>query len=258
MAKYGMVIDLGSCIGCGACIAACDFENETPWEEGKRRTHVPEIFLGVYPDATRLFAPRLCEHCENAPCVAVCPTGASYVNEDGVVLVNADLCIGCEYCVVACPFNARYLDTRRRVVDKCTFCYDNRVLQGRQPACVETCVGGARIFGDLEDPNSEVSRFLSSVDKNRVLNIGERYNLETKVLYVIPKSKRVKDALLSILDRRSPTNVQLASGWRDILKKAGWAGFIIALIISSGMALTHIRARKKREREVEAAGGEEA
>ncbi len=187
MAKYGMVIDLGTCLGCGACIAACDFENETPWEEGKRRTHVPEFIFGEFPDVERLFVPRLCMHCEDPPCVTVCPTGASYKNKDGVVLVHYDICIGCKYCAVACPYNARYVDERKRAIDKCTFCYDNRVLQGRQPACVETCVGGARIFGDLEDPNSEVYKLVHSGE-----TIALRADLGThpKVRYILRRKKR--------------------------------------------------------------------
>ncbi|MDK2373262.1 MAG: 4Fe-4S dicluster domain-containing protein [Candidatus Korarchaeota archaeon] len=185
MAKYGMVMDLRTCLGCGACIAACDFENETPWEEGKRRTHVPEFIFGEFPNVKRLFVPRLCMHCENPPCVTVCPTGASYINEDGVVLVRYDICIGCKYCAVACPYNARYVDERKRAIDKCTFCYDNRVLQGRQPACVETCVGHARIFGDLEDPNSEVYKLVQSGEA-----VPLRPDLSTgpKVFYIFKSS----------------------------------------------------------------------
>lgn len=162
MARYAMVIDTRSCIGCGACMAACDLENDTAWEEGKRRTHVPEFFFGEYPEVRRIFVPRLCMHCEDPPCVFVCPTGASYVNEDGVVLVKHEICIGCKYCIIACPYNARYVDHRIRSVDKCTFCYENRVMKGKLPACVETCVGHARIFGDLDDPNSEVHKLVTT------------------------------------------------------------------------------------------------
>lgn len=185
MVRYGMIIDLRSCIGCGACIAACDMENETPWEEGKRRTYVPKFFFGTYPNVTAVFIPRLCMHCENPPCVTVCPTGASYKTDDGVVLVNYDICIGCKYCVVACPYDARYVDHRRRAVDKCTFCYENRVREGRLPACVETCVGHARIFGDLDDPNSEAGRLaMSGLAKPLRPDLGTK----PKVLY-IPKVK---------------------------------------------------------------------
>ncbi len=143
-------------------MAACDLENYTAWEEGKRRTHVPEFFFGEYPEVRRIFVPRLCMHCEDPPCVFVCPTGASYVNEDGVVLVKHEICIGCKYCIIACPYNARYVDHRIRSVDKCTFCYENRVMKGKLPACVETCVGHARIFGDLDDPNSEVHKLVTT------------------------------------------------------------------------------------------------
>ncbi len=190
MTKYGMVIDLGSCLGCGACIAACDFENQTPWEEGKRRTHVPEFIFGEYPNVERLFVPRLCMHCEDPPCVAVCPTGASYKNEDGVVLVRYDMCIGCKYCVVACPYNARYVDERKHAIDKCTFCYNNRVSQGREPACVESCVGGARIFGDLEDPNSEVYKLIHS---GEAVPLRADLGTHPKVRYIFRRKKREGD-----------------------------------------------------------------
>ncbi|MDK2464921.1 MAG: 4Fe-4S dicluster domain-containing protein [Candidatus Korarchaeota archaeon] len=185
MTRYGMIIDLRSCIGCGACIAACDMENETPWEEGKRRTHVPRFTFGSYPNVTVVYMPRLCMHCENPPCVSVCPTGASHVTADGVVLVEHDLCIGCKYCVVACPYDARYVDERIRSVDKCTFCYTNRVLKGEVPACDATCPGRVRIFGDLDDPNSEAGRLAASgLAKPLRPDLGTN----PKVLYV-PKVK---------------------------------------------------------------------
>lgn len=181
MARYAMVIDTRSCLGCGACIAACDLENKTDWRDGKRRTHVPEFTFGEFPNVSKIFVPRLCMHCENPPCVSVCPTGASYKNEDGVVLVHHDICIGCKYCVVACPYEARYLDDRTGTIDKCTFCYDNRVLNGREPACVETCVGHTRIFGDLDDPNSEVYKLVNS---STAVQLRPDLMTEPKVFYV--------------------------------------------------------------------------
>ena len=185
MARYGMIIDLRLCIGCEACIAACDMENETPWEEGKRRTHVPRFDFGSYPDLTVLYVPRLCMHCENPPCVSVCPTGASYKNEDGVVIVNYDLCIGCKYCILTCPYDARYVDERKKAVDKCIFCYENRVTRGMLPACAATCPGGARIFGDMDDPRSEAGRLAAS---GLARPLRPDLGTKPKVLY-IPKVK---------------------------------------------------------------------
>ncbi len=178
MAKYSMVINLNACTGCMACVAACSLENQTPYWNRKYRTHVEDISLGTFPDVKRILFPRLCMHCENSPCVTVCPTGASYRTEDGIVLVNPEKCMGCGYCIIACPFGARYRYEKDDVkeakkiygknnehkvphVDKCTFCV-HRVREGRQPACVETCPTGARIFGDLEDPKSEVYKLVKS------------------------------------------------------------------------------------------------
>ena len=178
MARYGMVINLQACVGCGACMVACATENETPFWNDKFRTHVEDKTEGEFPDVQRVFLPRLCMHCEDTPCQKACPTGATYVTEEGIVLVNQDRCIGCFACIVACPYDARYPYEKEEVerekeifgeegihrvphVDKCTFCV-HRVREGREPACVETCPTGARIFGDLDDPESEVHRLAIS------------------------------------------------------------------------------------------------
>ncbi len=196
MARYGMVIDLRTCMGCNACVAACTEENQTPYWDDVFRTHVEDIPFGAYPDVGRVLLPRLCMHCEDAPCVRVCPTGASYKTEDGFVLVDYDKCMGCGYCIVACPFGARYRyerdmvheaqeryggDVQHRVphVDKCTFCV-HRVREGREPACVETCPAHARIFGDLDDPNSEVHHLVTSGQAQPIGSMGPR----PKVFYI--------------------------------------------------------------------------
>ena len=172
MSRYAMVIDLKACVGCKACMAACATENQTPFWDDKFRTHVEDKTKGEYPDVNRVFLPRLCMHCENAPCEAACPTGATYITDDGIVKVNYDRCIGCFACVVACPYDARYAYESEDVekneelhpdksehtvphIDKCTYC-DHRLKVGLEPACVETCPTEARIFGDIEDKNSEV------------------------------------------------------------------------------------------------------
>ncbi|HIQ06399.1 MAG TPA: 4Fe-4S dicluster domain-containing protein, partial [Anaerolineae bacterium] len=109
MARYGMVMNLVTCLGCDACVAACSLENETPFWDSLYRTHVERLTQGTYPNVTEVFLPRLCQHCENPPCVEVCPTGASYIDADGgFVLVDQDQCIECGYCVAACPYDARY------------------------------------------------------------------------------------------------------------------------------------------------------
>ncbi len=153
--RWGMLIDLRKCIGCQACTAACKFENNVP--EGVFRTWVPDVELGTYPDTRRAFLPRLCNHCERPSCIEVCPAGATWQRRDGIVEIDYDLCWGCGACVNACPYDARFIDPVTMTANKCTFC-SQRVDQGLLPACVETCVGGARQFGDLNDPNDPMTK----------------------------------------------------------------------------------------------------
>lgn len=153
--RWGMLIDLRKCIGCQACTVACKFENNVP--EGSFRTWVPDVELGTYPEVRRAFLPRLCNHCERPSCIEVCPAGATWQRRDGIVEIDYDLCWGCGACVNACPYDARFIDPVTKTANKCTFC-SQRVDQGLLPACVETCVGGARQFGDLNDPNDPVTK----------------------------------------------------------------------------------------------------
>lgn len=157
--RYGMVIDLRRCVGCMSCQTTCKVENNVAFDDFRARVDIME--QGTFPDVKRYFLPQLCNHCENPPCVEVCPTEASYKREDGIVLVLQDRCIGCGYCVEACPYDARYIDPNVGSAEKCTFCV-HRVDNGLAPACVHNCMGRARIFGDLNDPNSEVSKLLNS------------------------------------------------------------------------------------------------
>jgi molybdopterin-containing oxidoreductase family iron-sulfur binding subunit len=180
--RYGMAIDLYRCVGCQACTAACKLENATP--PGIFWTKVINSETGRFPNVKQVFQPVLCMHCGDAPCVDVCPTGATMKMDNGVVTVDPELCIGCRYCMVACPYDARsfnygepeeyftgmgytpFEESRKTehksgVVGKCDFCMD-RVASGEEPACVLACISGARIFGDLDDPDSEVSRLVAS------------------------------------------------------------------------------------------------
>jgi len=160
--RYAMAIDLRRCIGCQACTVACTMENQTPI--GDFRTIVTQYDVVDVDDETRTVAsftlPRLCNHCDNPPCVPVCPVQATFQREDGIVVVDADKCVGCAYCVQACPYDARFINPVTNTADKCTFCV-HRVEAGLLPACVETCTGGARIFGDVNDPESEISKVLA-------------------------------------------------------------------------------------------------
>ncbi len=178
MTRKVMVLDLKRCIGCQSCTVACKLENATP--PGIFWARVLETETGKYPLAKRSFIPVICNHCQDPPCLRACPSGATTKREDGIVLVDQDICIGCKACIVACPYEARFLREDERgyfseeltpfekagyqkhqkgVVSKCNFCKD-RVDKGLEPACVQTCPTIARIFGDLDDPDSEVSRLI--------------------------------------------------------------------------------------------------
>ena len=153
--KYGMVIDLKRCLDCKACSVACKAENRVPL--GIKRTQVESKETGKYPDVTVNSSKLACMHCDNAPCVNVCPTGASYKRKDGIVALKANRCIGCKYCVVACPYQARSMNPKTEVVEKCDLC-DHRVDKGIEPSCVNTCIGKAITFGNLKDPSSKIAK----------------------------------------------------------------------------------------------------
>lgn len=187
--EWAFIVDTMACIGCGRCVRACKEENNVPFEPECNRTwverYVQTVDGEVYVDspdggihgfaswednrryegldiAKSFFVPKLCNQCARPPCVQVCPVAATYQTEDGVVLVNRDKCIGCRYCIQACPYGARYLDPYEHVADKCTWCY-HRISRGLLPACVTVCPVGARKFGDLRDPDSEVSRIMNEL-----------------------------------------------------------------------------------------------
>ena len=176
--KYGMAIDVRKCVGCMSCSVSCKMENGVSF--GVFRSWVNMTEKGDFPTVKRYYQPRLCNHCENAPCVEVCPVKASYKREDGIVLVDKQKCIGCGYCVASCPYNARYMSKTQKVADKCTFC-DHRVDNGGEPACVKNCMGKARIFGDLNDPNSKISQLIS---RNAVQVIKPEKGTKPQVFYI--------------------------------------------------------------------------
>lgn len=152
--RYAMAIDTKKCVGCSDCVVACQIENKVP--VGFCRDWIVETTSGTYPNLELEFRSERCHHCANAPCVRCCPTGASHIEEGGVVLVNPEMCIGCGACIASCPYDARYPHPDG-FVDKCTFCI-HKVRKGEQPACVEVCPTNCLYFGDIDDPNSEVSK----------------------------------------------------------------------------------------------------
>jgi len=211
--KWGMVIDLRKCVGCNGCTIACIAENKLPPGMAYRPV-LPQV-RGEYPHVARLFIPRPCMQCENPPCVEVCPVGATWKREDGIVVIDYDQCIGCRYCITACPYSARSFDSGFFYSDfmggepqpyellpspeygelrerkegqspignarKCHFCI-HRVEKGELPACVLTCVGHATYFGDLNDPKSLVSQL---VGQPNVMRLKEELGTEPKVFYLL-------------------------------------------------------------------------
>lgn len=183
MTKYGMVINTVRCIGCQTCSFACKMENNVPaamrWSRVVTEdSDMEDGSVGVYPNLSRTYIPLACQHCENPACEKVCPTGATYKDDNGVVLVDYNKCIGCRMCMGACPYNVRQFNwneplrypdfnygdkdvavRNKGVVEKCTFCHE-RTERGEEPMCVICCPTRARTFGDLDDPNSEVSKLI--------------------------------------------------------------------------------------------------
>ena len=176
--RWAMVVDVQRCIGCQACTVSCIMENDVPENSFRTIVSTYEVNDGAHSDTYML--PRLCNHCDEPPCIPVCPVGATFQRADGIVVVDGDRCVGCAYCVQACPYDARFINHDTGKADKCTFCA-HRVDAGLLPACVETCVGGARIFGDLNDPDSTVRQLL---DKNQVKVLKPEMRTKPHVFYI--------------------------------------------------------------------------
>lgn len=247
--RWGMVIDLNRCVGCQTCTAACKHAHDTP--PGVQWRRVLDVEFGTFPDVERLFLPVGCQHCENPPCVPVCPTGATYKRADGIVAVNYDRCIGCASCAVACPYEARSLvnartlyfgdgDTiqeravahpeRLGVAQKCTFCVgkiDAATARNRRPgedldatpACAVSCIASAIKFGDFNDPASEVSRMLR---RHRSFSLNEELGTGPMIryLYETPAVPGRQPSLDDLSDERraDPENPLVGSrqGWWDM------------------------------------------
>jgi Fe-S-cluster-containing dehydrogenase component/formate-dependent nitrite reductase membrane component NrfD len=157
MPNYGFAIDLRKCIGCHACTIACKAEHLIP--VGAHRCWVKTVEKGTFPDTRRFFFPVLCNQCDAAPCVRICPTRALFKRRDGIVDLHGDSCIGCRACMQACPYDQLFIDPNTRTAEKCNFCA-NRVENALLPSCVSVCPTECRIFGDLDDPASEVAKIV--------------------------------------------------------------------------------------------------
>lgn len=198
---YGMAIDLKKCIGCGRCAQACKIENDVPDHPFYFRTWIEQYTVRedgslhivsengglegaqqAIPDEEifkSFFIPKMCNQCTHSPCTQVCPVGATFESPEGVALVDPDYCIGCRYCVQACPYGCRYIHPEKKVADKCTLCY-HRITEGLLPACQEVCPKGAKIFGDLKDRDGELVKFMQKHDWHV---LKPHMNTQPKVVY---------------------------------------------------------------------------
>ncbi len=206
--RWAFLVDTTKCIGCGLCVSACKQENEIPFDAPVTRTWVERYIVTndgeVHADspmgardgftdprireeefaeediAKAFFVPKLCNQCENPACVQVCPVGATYQTHDGVVLIDREWCIGCGYCIMACPYGVRFFHPEHKVADKCNFCY-HRISQGMTTACAQACAFGARRLANLRDPEDPVTRIILT---ERVAVLKDEYGTKPHVFYL--------------------------------------------------------------------------
>lgn len=206
--RWVFLVDTYKCVGCGLCVRACKLENEVPYEANVTRTWVERYvlkkdgtFLADSPLAARdgytknnpegivvpkkdiakaFFVPKLCNQCEKPPCVQVCPVGATYQTADGVVLVDRTWCIGCGYCIMACPYGVRFFHPVYHVAEKCNFCY-HRISKGMNTACMDACPFGARLIGNIMNPDDPVTKIIKS---QRVEVLKEELGSDPQAYYL--------------------------------------------------------------------------
>ena len=206
--RWGFLINTYKCTGCGFCVKACKKENKVPYDlpvtrtwveryvvtsDGETHTDSPHGGREGYTDAKvgedtinpeditkAFFVPKLCNQCENPACVQVCPVGATYKTKDGVVLIDRKWCIGCGYCIMACPYGVRFFHPVYKVAEKCTFCY-HRISKGMKSACVDACPFGARQIGDLKNPDDPVTKTIMT---QRVAVLKDEYGTKPQVFYI--------------------------------------------------------------------------
>ena len=206
--RWVFLVDTKKCVGCGLCVKACKLENEVPYDPPITRTWVeryvlmnngqvhidspaggrdgytdPKIREDVIPTdqiTKGFFVPKLCNQCKKPACVQVCPVGATYQTQDGIVLVDRTWCIGCGYCIMACPYGMRFFHPVYKVAEKCTFCY-HRIKKGMKTACVQACPFGARQIGNLKDPNDPVTKIIMD---QRVSVLKDEYGTKPQVYYI--------------------------------------------------------------------------
>lgn len=233
-----MLVDLNRCVDCQGCTVAC--QAQYGLEPDQRFTTVRRYEWGTFPEVHGAFVSTQCMHCDKPPCVEVCPTGASQKQKDGVVSIDEGRCIGCRYCLTACPYDARIYDPVKKVARKCSFCYAE-VSKGGAPACVRTCMAGARVFGDLDDPASDISKAVASGRATRIAG--------TSIYYVAPKN--LNRSYLP-KDSKIPPYV---SAWEGVVQPAGKvlmggvAGVVVLAALANSLSGRHGEAESSKEGE---------
>lgn len=250
MARYGMAIDLRRCSGCGTCVVACQMQNNQRPGVSWNELDVCEWGVEV-GESGRAYVPHACMQCDEPPCVEVCPTAASTRRDDGIVVVDYEACIACGFCMTACPYHARALNStsknmfdaampapyesygiqRDLVVEKCVFC-EERLAEGRLPACVQNCPGRARYFGDLDDAESPVSQFVSA---------NEPVRIDDTALYYLPVAGMPAGALPFAASSASVERSQAAPGIDPALLGVG---AVAVAAIGAGAAVAAKRSKK--------------
>ena len=243
MTRFGFALDQRSCIGCHACTVACKQEHDI--ELGVFRTWVKYIEQGSFPDTRRYFSVLRCNHCDDAPCVEVCPVTALYKREDGIVDFDSERCIGCKACLNACPYDALYIDPNSKTAAKCNFCA-HRVDVGLKPSCEVVCPTQAIISGDLDDPDSEISRLIDTVP-SRVR--APEQGTQPKVFYLGVQEASIdplavahgKEYLSQIVDSQREKLAPLADEARasvvsDIAHPPPWGWKVSSYFLSKGIA----------------------
>lgn len=223
---YAFVIDLSRCIDCRACLVACSVENNVPLKHTRIWVQDQGV-QGTFPNLSRMFVPYNCMHCDKPACVDVCVSGATYKDKDtGLVMVDQDACIGCGFCVSACPYGVRYINETRGVVDKCNAC-SQRLDVGLQPACVATCVGKSRMFGDLNDPNSDASKALRNA-KSVMRMDYEKMGVDTDPNIFYINTPELETIISS--DQFGQQNASLPTDPQYTLSEEGWKKVVIPIM----------------------------
>lgn len=235
MARYAMVTDLRKCVACHACTAACNAEWGVPPAHARTQVRTTPL-SGSFPRLASSPYVAQCNHCERPPCVEPCPSGATFRGDDGIVRVDDGVCIGCGYCVAACPYDARFISPADKKVDKCDFC-SLRTARGEAPACVVTCPANAKHFGDLEDPSSPVHRMVYLEGARRIESAAVAVGPN---VYYLGKPEQL-DLVEAAFPPHPPRLLAAGQVWRSVVKPlvlvavgASFLGQAIAFFVQLG------------------------